>query len=60
MRRLLLLLALGALVWLVRSRRRSRAPQATVGYDDGSSLTLEDGAPGLEPLLRAASGAVAR
>ncbi|HEU0336191.1 MAG TPA: hypothetical protein VFR43_06525 [Gaiellaceae bacterium] len=60
MRRLLLLLALGALVWLVLSRRRAGAPQATVGYEDGSALTLEDGAPGLEPLVRAASGAVAR
>jgi hypothetical protein len=59
-RRLLLLLALGGLVWAVLARRRPGAPQATVGYEDGSALTLEDGAPGLDPLVRAASGALAR
>jgi hypothetical protein len=59
-RRLLFLLVLGGLVWAALARRRPRAPEATVGYDDGSALTLEDGAAGLEPLVRAASAAVAR
>lgn len=59
MRRLLFLLVLGGLVWAL-ARRRPRAPEATVGYEDGSALTLEDGAAGLERLVRAASAAVAR
>ena len=60
MRRLLFLLVLAGLVWAALARRRPPARQATVGYEDGSALTLEDGAAGLEPLVRAASGAVAR
>jgi hypothetical protein len=59
-RRLLFLAALGGLVWAVLSRRRPVTPQATVGYEDGSALTLEDGAPALEPLVRAAGEALAR
>ena len=59
MRRLLVLAALAAGVWWVLSRRATvAADRATVGYDDGSSVTLEAGAPELERLLRIARGAI--
>jgi hypothetical protein len=59
MRRVLLLGVLAATVWWLLGRRRTvTADRATVGYDDGSSLTLEAGAPELERLLRIARGAI--
>ena len=58
MRRLLFLGALsGAVWWLLGRRRTVTADRATLGYDDGSSLTLEAGAPDLERLLRIARAA---
>jgi ferric-dicitrate binding protein FerR (iron transport regulator) len=56
------LLALGVLAvgvwWLLRRRCTAAAERATVGYDDGSSVTLDAGAPELERLLLIARGAV--
>lgn len=58
MRRLLVLLALGGLVWAAATRRRPGVTAVTVGYEDGSALTLEEGAPQLEPVLQAAREAL--
>ena len=59
MRRLLFLGALAGGVWWLLGRRRTvTAERAAVGYDDGSSLMLEAGAPELERLLRIARGAL--
>ena len=55
MRRLLTLAGLAGLVWWLLDRRRGDAAGgATVGYADGSSVTLEEGAPELERLQEAA------
>jgi hypothetical protein len=55
MRRLLTLAGLAGLVWWLLDRRRGNvAGGATVGYADGSSVTLEQGAPELERLQEAA------
>jgi hypothetical protein len=43
---------------VVRRRRRSEAGRAVVGYWDGSAVTLEEGAPALEPLVQAARRAL--
>ena len=60
MRRLLSLAALAGLVWLVLRRRRSSGREtATIGYADGSSVTLEAGSPELERLLLIARQATA-
>lgn len=58
MRRLLLLALLAGAVWWLLRRERGAGETATVGYEDGSSVTLEPGAPELEPLLEIARGAV--
>lgn len=58
MRRLLAALALGGLAWAALARRRPARAAVIVGYEDGSALTLEEGAPQLEPLLRAAREAL--
>lgn len=59
MRRLLLLAALAAVVYAaVSRRRRASGPRAQIGYDDGSAVTLEPGAPELEPLVAIAAGAL--
>jgi hypothetical protein len=51
MRRLLVLAAaLAGLVALVRRRRRP-AERVTIGYEDGSSLTLDAGTPDGDRLL---------
>jgi hypothetical protein len=59
MRRLLALLAVAALGWVLWRRRSQPGETATIGYEDGSSLTLEPGAPELERLLALARGALA-
>jgi hypothetical protein len=59
MRRLLFSFALvGGLTWWFFGRRRD-APQhrATIGFADGSSVTLEAGSPALDRLLRIAAEA---
>lgn len=60
MRRLLSLAAIGASVWWLLGRRRKADPsRATIGYADGSSVTLEVGSPDLERLVQIALGASA-
>jgi len=58
MRRLLLLALLAAGVWWVLSRRRASAREATVGYEDGAAIVMEEGAPELEGLGLAAREAL--
>jgi hypothetical protein len=58
MRRLLALAALAGLAWWVLRRRREPRETATIGYEDGSSITFERGAPELERLLDIAREAV--
>jgi len=56
MRRLLSLAAIGAAVWWLLGRRRSASVnRATIGYSDGSSVTLESGSPDLERLVQIAA-----
>ncbi len=59
MRRLVALLALAGAAWWLLRRSRDRQETATIGYADGSSITLEPGAPELEPLLAIGREAVA-
>ena len=60
MRRLLSLAAIGAAVWWLLGRRgKADASRATIGYADGSSVTLEAGSPELERLVQVAAGAAA-
>jgi hypothetical protein len=59
MRRLVALAAAGALVWRFLARRRAApAPRVVIGYDDGSTVSLEPGSPERELLLDAASEAL--
>jgi hypothetical protein len=58
MRRLFLLAVLAAVAWWFVERRRGGGEvSATIGYADGSAVTLDAGSPGLDRLLRIASGA---
>ena len=58
MRRLLTLAAIAAAVWWLLGRRSSASSNcATIGYADGSSVTLEDGSPELERLIQIAAEA---
>lgn len=58
MRRVFSLAAVGALVWWLLGRRGKAEPfRATIGYADGSSVTLEAGSPELERLVQIAAGA---
>ncbi len=60
MRRLLFLAALGAAVWWFVTRRGASSPGgATIGYEDGSSVTLDAGSTELERLLAIAAEAAA-
>jgi hypothetical protein len=55
MRKLLTLAGLAGLAWWLFGRGRGGAvDRATVGYADGSSVTLEGGSPELERLQQAA------
>lgn len=59
MRKLLLLGVLaGAVRWALGRRRTSPPERVAVGYDDGSALELETGAPQLDRLLLIARGAL--
>ena len=58
MRRLLVLALLGGLAWWFLGRRGTDVESsATIGYADGSSVTLAAGSPELERLLQIAAGA---
>jgi hypothetical protein len=58
-RRLLALIAAGAVVWRVVTRRPAHiAPRVVVGYDDGSTTVLEPGSPERELLVDAANEAL--
>jgi hypothetical protein len=59
MRRLLALAAVAGITWrLLGRRRRAAGARATIGYADGSSLTLAPGAPELERLRQVAEEVV--
>jgi hypothetical protein len=59
MRRLLALATAGALVWRFLSRRfHTMTPRVVVGYEDGSTATLEPGSPERELLVDAANEAL--
>jgi len=62
MRRFLSLAAIAAAAWWLIGRRRSDANSATVtiGYADGSSVTLEPGSPELDRLAQVAAEAAPR
>lgn len=61
MRRLLSLALVGGLAWWFFGRRRETGRgSATIGYTDGSSVTLEEGSPELDRLLQVAAEATAR
>jgi hypothetical protein len=60
MRRLLLLAAALAGVAAILRRRRRPGERVTIGYEDGSSLTLEAGTPDGDRLLELARPALAR
>lgn len=51
MRRLGLLAALAGFAWWLLRRKRGPEESATIGYADGSAITLEHGAPELDRLL---------
>jgi hypothetical protein len=52
--------ALAAFAAVVARRRRRPHERVTVGFDDGSSLTLESGSPDADRLLAIARPAVER
>ncbi len=61
MRRLLVLAAVAAAVWWVLGRREKTSPgRVTIGYEDGSSVTLDAESPELARLLEIAAEATAR
>jgi hypothetical protein len=45
------LAALAALAAMLRRRRGARRERVTIGYEDGSSFTLEAGSPDADRLL---------
>ena len=58
MRRLFSLALIGGLAWWFFDRRRETGQcSATIGYADGSSVTLEEGSPELDRLLQIAAEA---
>ncbi len=58
MRRLFSLVLAGGFAWWFFGRQRQAAPgSATIGYVDGSSVTLEAGSPELDRLLQIAAEA---
>lgn len=60
MRRLLSLAAIGAAVWWLLGRRsKPSADRITIGYADGSSVTLDAGSPELDRLTSIAAEATA-
>lgn len=60
MRRLLSLAAIGAAVWWLLGRReKASTTRVTIGYADGSSVTLDEGSPELDRLTSIAAEATA-
>jgi len=60
MRRLFSFALVGGLAWWFFGRRREAEKRsATIGYADGSSVTLEVGSPELDRLLQIAAEATA-
>ena len=60
MRRLLSLAAIGAAIWWLLGRRsKPSAARVTIGYTDGSSVTLDAGSPELDRLMSIAAEAAA-
>jgi len=58
MRKLFSLALVGGLAWWFFGRRRETGRcTATIGYADGSSVTLEEGSPELDRLLQIAAEA---
>jgi hypothetical protein len=58
MRKAVFLAVVGGLAWWLLGRRRGAARAGvTIGYTDGSSVTLEPGSPELDRLLQIAAGA---
>lgn len=61
MRRLFSLVLAGGVAWWFFVRRRETTRRsATIGYADGSSVTLEPGSPELDRLQQIAAGATVR
>ncbi len=61
MRRLFSLAAVaGLFLWLRGRRGRSAGQSVTIGYADGSSVTLDAGSPELDRLVGIAAGATSR
>ena len=61
MRRLLSLALAGGVAWWFFGRRRQTARRSvTIGYADGSSVTLDPGSPELDRLQQIAAGATVR
>lgn len=59
MRRLAWLVVLAVTVWwFIRRRDRGEEQSATIGYADGSAVTLDAGAPERDRLLQVAAGAL--
>ena len=59
MRRLALLALIGAVAWWFVGRRRCEPEEsATIGYADGSAVTLDPGSPELDGLLQIAAEAL--
>ncbi len=58
MRRLAALAVLAGFVWWLLRRQGGPGETATIGYADGSAVTLEPGAPELERLLAIAREAM--
>jgi hypothetical protein len=58
MRKLVFLALLGLAAWWFLSRRRTPTSEATIGYDDGSALVLEEDALELDGLVAAAREAL--
>ena len=60
MRKLLSLAAIGAAVWWFLGRRsKPSGTRVTIGYGDGSSVTLDAGSPELDRLTSIAAEAAA-
>ena len=59
MRKLLLLAIIGGIAcWFLNRGSSADGQSATIGYVDGSAVTLEPGAPELDRLLQIASEAL--
>jgi len=60
MRKLVWLAVIGGLAWWFLGRREAEPEETvTIGYADGSAVTLEAGAPEFDRLLQIAAGATA-